>query len=74
MKTERERNTGTALLRLPTVISLTGLQRDSIYRLAKKGEFPKPRKLTESGRSSAWRADEIAAWIESRPVAGGEAA
>lgn len=55
------------MLRLPAVMAMTGLGRDSVYRLARAGEFPKPRKLTE--RSSAWREDEIAAWIESRPTA-----
>jgi prophage regulatory protein len=45
---------------------MTGMGRDSIYRLAREGRFPKPRKLTE--RSSAWREDEVLAWIESRPT------
>lgn len=58
----------TRLLRLPAVIAITGMGRDSIYRLAREGRFPKPRKLTE--RSSAWREDEVRAWIESRPVSG----
>lgn len=56
----------TRLLRLPAVMSMTGMGRDSIYRLAREDRFPKPRKLTE--RSSAWREDEILAWIESRPA------
>lgn len=55
------------LLRLPQVIELTGLGRDSIYRLARSSDFPRPRKISE--RASAWREDEIRAWIESRPVA-----
>lgn len=58
----------TRLLRLPRVIELTGLGRDSIYRLARNGQFPRPRKLTAGGRSSAWREDEIRAWIDSRPA------
>jgi prophage regulatory protein len=58
----------TRLLRLPRVIELTGLGRDSIYRLARKGQFPRPRKLTAGGRSSAWREDEVQAWIDSRPA------
>jgi len=53
------------LLRLPAVIAMTGLGRDTIYRLGREGLFPKPRKLTE--RSSAWREDEVQAWIDSRP-------
>jgi prophage regulatory protein len=59
-------STPTRLLRLPAVIAMTGMGRDSIYRLAREGRFPKPRKLTE--RSSGWREDEILAWIESRPA------
>lgn len=55
------------MLRLPDVIRITGLGRDSIYRLAAAGQFPKPRKISE--RASAWREDEIRAWIESRPTA-----
>lgn len=55
------------LLRLPAVLQMTGLGRDSVYRLAREGLFPRPRKITE--RSSAWRADEVQAWIDSRPVA-----
>lgn len=60
--------TPSRMLRLPRVIELTGLGRDSIYRLGNAGKFPRPRKLTE--HASAWREDEILAWIESRPVAG----
>jgi prophage regulatory protein len=56
------------MLRLPQVIQLTGLGRDSIYRLGNTGQFPRPRKISE--RASAWREDEIQKWIESRPVAG----
>lgn len=55
------------LLRLPAVIAMTGMGRDSIYRLAREGHFPRPRKITQ--RSSAWREDEILEWIDSRPTA-----
>jgi prophage regulatory protein len=54
-------------MRLPEVIRITGLGRDSIYSLARAGDFPKPRKLT--ARASAWRSDEVSAWIEARPKA-----
>ena len=54
------------MLRLPQVITLTGLGRDSIYRLGNAGQFPRPRKLSE--RASAWREDEVRAWIESRQI------
>lgn len=54
----------TTLLKLTSVIASTGLSRSHIYALAKKGEFPKPIKLTE--RSSAWVEAEVQKWIESR--------
>lgn len=57
------------LLRLREVRALVGLSHDAIYRLAREGRFPQPRKLSD--RASAWREDEIRAWIESRPVSGG---
>ena len=55
------------LLRLPAVIEATGLGRSAIYALEARGEFPRRRKLTP--RASAWRSDEIVAWIEGRPAA-----
>jgi prophage regulatory protein len=54
----------TKLLKLKTVIAVTGVSRSHIYALAQKGQFPKPVKLTE--RSSAWVASEVEEWIESR--------
>ena len=54
------------LLRLPRVIDLTGLGRDSIYRLIREGKFPAQRRISD--RASAWREDEIRKWIDSRPV------
>jgi prophage regulatory protein len=55
------------LLKLKTVIEVTGVSRSHIYALAQKGQFPKPVKLTE--RSSAWVESEIQDWIESRIAA-----
>jgi prophage regulatory protein len=59
------------ILRLPEVISRTGLPRASIYQQMALGAFPKPIALTV--RSRGWIESEIAAWIETRIVArGGE--
>ncbi len=52
------------LLKLKTVMDMTGVSRSYIYALAQQGAFPKPVKLTE--RSSAWVAAEVEEWIESR--------
>jgi prophage regulatory protein len=52
------------LLRLPAVIAKTGLGRDSIYRGAREGWFPKPIKV--SAHASAWIESEIDEVIEKR--------
>ena len=55
------------VLRLPAVQSLTGLGRDSIYRLSKDGSpaaFPKPFKISQ--RASGWYEHEVLAYLEER--------
>lgn len=42
----------------------TGLSGSSIYRLASKGQFPKPIKLSQ--RSSGWLKSEIDEWLDER--------
>ena len=56
-----------SLLRLPDVQQLTGLSRSSIYRLEGEGAFPQRVRLSE--RATAWKLDELTAWIDSRPRA-----
>jgi prophage regulatory protein len=57
---------GHVLVRLPVVVKATGLSRATLYRLARTGAFPRPRKLGE--RASAWIWGDIVAWINSRPL------
>jgi prophage regulatory protein len=52
------------ILRLPEVCERTGLGRDSVYRLASEGRFPRPLKL--SSRASGWIEGEVSGWIERR--------
>lgn len=52
------------LLKLKIVTEVTGVSRSHLYALAKRGDFPKPVKLTE--RSSAWIESEVQDWIDSR--------
>ena len=52
------------ILRLPGVIAKAGICRDSIYRGAREGWFPRPIKLTE--RCSGWFEDEIDTWLAER--------
>lgn len=55
------------LLRLPAVISATGLQRSTIYERMAKGTFPK--NINLGGRAVAWRQSAIQAWVESLEAA-----
>ena len=52
------------LIKLPEVKELTTSSSATIYRLMKKGAFPKQIKLAE--RSSAWFLGEINDWIETK--------
>ena len=54
------------LLRMPSVIRVTGLGRSTIYKLMAEAKFPSPVQL--SGRSVAWRRVDIEAWSQSRPL------
>lgn len=56
------------LLRRPAVEELTGLSRATIYAMMASGDFPRPLRI--GAQAVAWRASDIAAWIESREVAG----
>jgi prophage regulatory protein len=58
-------DTTPSLLRLKAVIELTGLCRSNVYRLEAEGTFPARVRLSE--RASAWRREEVVAWIEARP-------
>lgn len=47
------------ILRLPTIKTITGLSRSSIYLRVAQGQFPKPVSL--GGRAVGWPASEVAA-------------
>jgi prophage regulatory protein len=53
------------LLRLPAVLTVVGLRKTAVYQRVRTGEFPAPVQLTT--RAVAWRAQDIEAWIRSRP-------
>ena len=58
------------LLRRRQVEKITGMSRSSIYRLMQDGEFPRPVGIGPA--AVRWKASDITAWMESRPVARGE--
>ena len=57
------------IIKLPEVVKLSSLSSASIYRLIKKGEFPKQIKLSE--RSSGWLLSEVEQWIDDKANARG---
>jgi len=50
------------LVRLDTVLEMTTLSVSTIYRLIKKGQFPKQIKISE--RSTRWVLREIFEWMD----------
>jgi prophage regulatory protein len=52
------------ILRLPTVMRVTGLGRSTIYRMIAGDKFPRPVRIGE--RAVAWRESDVADWSESR--------
>jgi prophage regulatory protein len=57
-------NMATAILRLPSVKTRTGLSRSTIYLRVSQGMFPKPVSL--GGRAVGWLESEIEGWIAER--------
>ena len=53
-----------ALLRLPTVMELTGLSRSAIYQRVKERTFPAPVSL--GARAVAWPEAEVDRWIREK--------
>jgi len=52
------------LLRFPTVRERTGLSRSTIWRLERRGEFPRHRRI--SPNAVGWMEQEVVAWILTR--------
>lgn len=56
------------IIRLAEVELLVGLRRSRIADLVKRGDFPKPRQLSD--RAIGWRQSDVDQWIASRPEVG----
>jgi prophage regulatory protein len=52
------------LIRIREVVSMTGISKSQVYRLANMGAFPKPTRLT--AQSVAWVKQEVQAWIDDK--------
>lgn len=49
------------ILRLPSIIELTGLSRSTIYLRISKSEFPAP--ISLGGRAVGWVEDDVNQWL-----------
>lgn len=58
------------LLRRREVEKITSMSRSSIYRLMQDGKFPRPVRVGPA--AVRWKASDISAWLESRPVVTGD--
>lgn len=54
----------TGFVRLPVVLAVIPISKSSLYAGIKKGIYPAPVKLSE--RTSAWRVEELRAFIEDK--------
>lgn len=52
------------VIRLPQVISTTGLARSTIYKKVANNEFPKP--ISIGVKSVGWLESDVQKWIEQR--------
>lgn len=59
-----EQASGPRFYRMDQLLNLIPLSKATVWRKVKDGSFPRPVKL--SVRITAWRADEIAAWLNQR--------
>ena len=57
------------LLRSPEIHKITGLARNTVHSMVRKGQFPKPLKLSANGRASGWLLSEIQNWQQDRLAA-----
>jgi predicted DNA-binding transcriptional regulator AlpA len=57
------------LISKPELLRLLGVSYSSVFSWMRRGQFPLARELGPGGRATkiAWRADEVAAWLASRP-------
>ena len=55
-----------SILRIRDVCARTGLARSTVYSLVSRGAFPSPIRLTDSGKATGWRSDEVDTWLAER--------
>ena len=56
----------TRLIRIGSVMGLTGLSRSYLYSLADEGRFPASVPLVPGGTARAWVYSEVQEWLDQR--------
>ena len=67
MSEEKDKASGGAefrFMRLPEVCRTVGVGKSTVWELVRRGAFPLPIKVTT--KCTAWRSDEVEAWMASR--------
>ena len=54
----------TGFIRIASLVQFIPFSQASIWRKVREGRFPKPIKLSE--RVTAWRVEEVRAWIDAQ--------
>jgi prophage regulatory protein len=66
---ESELKMSILLLRLPSVMAVTGLKKTQLFEAVKAGKFPKPVQILAGGRAIGWVEAEINAYLTARVAA-----
>ena len=64
---EKTKAAAVRFLRLRAVCEKTGLGKSSVWAYSKTGKYGFPKPVHVSAGVTAWRLDELEAWMSSRP-------
>ena len=64
---EKTKVSGVRFLRLRAVCEKTGLGKSSVWAYSKTGKYGFPKAVRVSSGVTAWRLDELEAWMSGRP-------
>lgn len=56
-------NNETEIMRLPDVIKLVGIAKDTIYKLMRQGKFPRNKAMKDLPSRRIWLRSECLAWL-----------
>jgi prophage regulatory protein len=57
------------ILRPKELAEMLSISKPTLWRMEKKGELPKRKKLSDTGRAVGWLQSDIKEWLDDRPDA-----